>query len=291
VGTETSGSILSPSSANSIVGLKPTTGLLSRSGIVPLSSTLDTPGPMTKNVTDNAIFISAMTGEDSNDPATKESPKAKKDYWEALKTASLVGVRFGVNINLLKDSIYKLNVDRIVALGGIAIEFEPAQKDFGEFSTLLNADMRIDLPNYLDEYSSEALTIRSISDILEYNRQDSLDKIPYGQGRLERILDTNLSEEELAQLRIKLRNTGVSFFEDTMQEHQLDVILSINNLNARNAAAANYPCLTVPMGYRETGEPVGITFISRPFEEDKLLKIGYVFEQDTKKRKLPLEYN
>jgi len=291
VGTETSGSILSPSSANSIVGLKPTTGLLSRSGIVPLSSTLDTPGPMTKNVTDNAIFISVMIGEDSNDPATKESPKANKDYWEALKTASLVGVRFGVNINLLKDSIYKLNVERIVALGGIAIEFEPAQKDFGEFSTLLNADMRIDLPNYLNEHSSEALTIRSISDILEYNRQDSLDKIPYGQGRLERILDTNLSEEELAQLRIKLRNTGVSFFEDAMQEHQLDVILSINNLNARNAAAANYPCLTVPMGYRETGEPVGITFISRPFEEDKLLKIGYVFEQDTKMRKLPLEYN
>tara|TARA_R110002073_G_scaffold57778_4_gene146687 strand:- start:93425 stop:95071 length:1647 start_codon:yes stop_codon:yes gene_type:complete len=290
VGTETSGSILSPSSANSIVGLKPTTGLLSRSGIVPLSSTLDTPGPMTRNVTDNAIFISVMIGEDNADVATKNSPKNNKGYWEGLKNYSLEGVRFGVYKSYLKDSIYRLNVDRIMALGGIAIEFEPAQKDFDGFGTLLSADMRIDLPNYLDQYASEGLTIRSISDIVAYNRQDSLGKIPYGQGRFERILNANLSEEELAQLRIKLRNSGISFFEETMREHQLDVILSINNRNARNAAAANYPCLTVPMGYRETGQPVGITFISRPFEEDKLLKIGYAFEQGTKMRKLPQGY-
>ena len=290
VGTETSGSILSPSSSNSIVGLKPTTGLLSRGGIVPLSSTLDTPGPMTKNVIDNAIFISVMTGKDSADIVTKNSPENKKHYWEELKNASLKGIRFGVNKSFSADSIYMLNVERIVALGGIAIEFEPAQIDFEGFGTLLSADMRIDLPNYLNQYSSEELTIQSISDIVAYNRQDSLDKIPYGQGRFERILDVNLSEEELAQLRIKLRNAGVSFFEDAMTEHQLDVILSINNRNARNAAAANYPCLTVPMGYRETGQPVGITFISRPFEEDLLLKIGYAFEQATKKRKLPKEY-
>ena len=176
-----------------------------------------------------------------------------------------------------------------MALGGIAIEFEPAQIDFEDFGTLLSADMGIDLPNYLNQYASE-LTIQSIADIVAYNRQDSLDKIPYGQGRFESILDVDLSEEELAQLRIKLRNAGVRFFEDAMTAHQLDVILSINNWNARDAAAANYPCLTVPMGYRETGQPVGITFISRPFEEDVLLKIGYAFEQATKKRKLPKEY-
>lgn len=290
VGTETSGSILSPSSSNSIVGLKPTTGLLSRSGIVPLSSTLDTPGPMTKNVIDNAIFISAMIGEDSTDSLTKDRPKKNIKYWEELKTGSLEGVRFGVNNNLLNDSIYKLNVEKIVALGGIAVEFEPEEMDFDGFGTLLNADIQIDLPNYLNQYSSEKLTLRSITDIIAYNRQDSLEKIPYGQARFKRILDANLSEEELAQLRIKLRKAGVSFFENVMTEHQLDVILSINSWNAGHAAAANYPCITVPMGYRETGEPVGITFISRPFEEDMLLKIGYAFEQATKRRKLPKEY-
>jgi len=290
VGTETSGSILSPSSSNSIVGLKPTTGLLSRGGIVPLSSTLDTPGPMTRNVIDNAIFVSVMTGEDSDDIVTKDSPKNKKYYWEELKTGSLEGVRFGVNKSFLEDSIYMLNVEKIEALGGIAVEFEPVQMDFEGFGTLLSADMRIDLPNYLNQYSSEEMTLRSVSDIIAYNKQDSLEKIPYGQGRFERILDANLSEGELVELRIKLRNAGVTFFEKPMTKHQLDVILSINNWNASHAAAANYPCLTVPMGYRETGQPVGITFISRPFEEEMLLKIGYAFEQGTKVRRLPKEY-
>jgi amidase len=290
VGTETSGSILSPSSSNSIVGLKPTTGLLSRSGIVPLSSTLDTPGPMTKNVIDSAILVSVMTGEDSADPVTENSPKDNKKYWEELQTASLKGVRFGVNKTFLKDSIYKLNVAKIVALGGIAIEFEPAKVDLEGFGTLLNADMRIDLPNYLKQYSSKELTLRTVSDIVAYNKQDSLDKIPYGQGRFEKILDTNLSTKELAELRVKLHDAGVKIFEQTMTEHQLDVILSINNWNAGEAAAANYPCLTVPMGYNATGQPIGITFISRPFQEDMLLKIGYAFEQATKARKLPKDY-
>jgi amidase len=162
--------------------------------------------------------------------------------------------------------------------------------DFEGFGTLLDADMRIDLPNYLKQYSSKELTSRTVSDIVAYNKQDSLDKIPYGQGRFEKILDTNLSAEELAKLRVKLHGAGVTLFEKTMTEHQLDVILSINNWNAGEAAAANYPCLTVPMGYHATGQPIGITFISRPFEEDKLLKIGYAFEQGTKARKLPKDY-
>ncbi|MEQ8240837.1 MAG: amidase family protein [Cyclobacteriaceae bacterium] len=289
VGTETSGSILSPSSSNSIVGLKPTTGLLSRGGIVPLSSTLDTPGPMTKSIIDNAIFISAMTGEDPADMATKGNPKNKK-YWQELQTGSMEGVRFGVNKSFLEDSIYKVNVARIVDLGGIAVEFEPAEMDFDGFGTLLSADMRRDLPDYLDQYANEALTLRTVADIVAYNRLDSLDKIPYGQGRFESILEANLSDEELVELRLKLRSAGVGFFETAMKEHELDVILSINNWNAGHAAAANYPCLTVPMGYRTSGQPVGITFISRPFKEDMLLKIGYAFEQATKSRELPEDY-
>ncbi|MFB0911033.1 MAG: amidase family protein, partial [Flavobacterium sp.] len=168
--------------------------------------------------------------------------------------------------------------------------FEPAKIDLEGFGTLLNADMRIDLPNYLKQYSSKELTLQTVSDIVAYNKQDSLDKIPYGQGRFEKILDTNLSVKELDQLRVKLHDAGVALFEKTMTEHQLDIILSINNWNAGEAAAANYPCLTVPMGYTATGQPIGITFISRPFQEDMLLKIGYAFEQETKARKLPTDY-
>ena len=284
VGTETSGSILSPSGKNSIVGLKPTVGLLSRGGIIPISGTYDTPGPMTRNVMDNAILLSAMSGEDKADTATKDNPKNKK-YWEELKTGSLKGLRFGVIKNFLKDSIYKLTIEKIISLGGIAIEFEPEQINFENFSTVLSADMKVDLPKYLDKYASDEVTFRSVSDIVDYNKKDSLIRIPYGQDLFTGILEENISQEDLIQLKARLHKEGVNFFEKPMAEHQLDAILSINNRNAGYAAVAEYPCLIVPMGYMETGEPSGLTFIARPFEEDKLLKIGFAFEQATRIRK------
>ena len=289
IGTETSGSILSPSSKSSLVGLKPTVGLLSRNGIIPLSSTLDTPGPMARNVTDNAILLSAMIGEDPDDSATKDNPKDKK-YLENLETGTLKGLRFGINKNLLADSVYKLNVEKIVSLGGITIEFEPVKIDFAGFGDLLSADMAIDLPKYLDKYASKEITLRSMKEIVEYNREDSLIKIPYGQAEFEGASKLDLKPEELIILRARLHSEGVRFFETPMVEHQLDAILSIDNYNAGYAAAAKYPCMIIPMGYTKTGQPTGLTFVARPFEEDKLLKMGYAFEQATKARKLPENY-
>jgi len=289
IGTETSGSILSPSSANSIVGLKPTVGLLSRGGIVPISSTLDTPGPMTRNVTDNAILLSAMSGEDIADKATKENPKNKK-YWEELSSATLDGIRFGVIKNFLKDSVYMMNIEKIRSLGGVTIEFDPERINLEGFGTLLSADMKVDLPEYLNKYASPDITFHSVLEITEYNQLDSAVRIPYGQGRFEEIVKEEISQEELNKLKIRLHEDGVSYFEKPMVQYQLDAILSVNNRSAGYAAVAQYPCLTVPMGYRKTGEPVGITFIGRPFEEDKLLKMGYAFEQATKFRRLPENY-
>ena len=289
VGTETSGSILSPASANSLVGLKPTTGLLSRGGIVPISSTFDTPGPMTRTVVDAAILLSAMSGEDPADPATANNPK-DKTYWQDVKTDSLKGVRFGAYKPLLKDTTYGLNVEKIRSLGGTVVEIELEQAPNEGFGTLLNADMNADLPNYIKNYGSAALSYQSVTDILAYNQQDSARRMPYGQGRIAGVTKATSSPEEMAQLRTKIRKSGVAYFEKPMQANQLDVILSINNRSAGQAAAANYPCLTVPMGYKTNGEPIGITFIARPFEEEKLLKIGYAFEQATKSRKIPEAY-
>ena len=290
VGTETSGSILSPSSANSLVGLKPTTGLLSRGGIVPISSTFDTPGPMTRTVVDAAIMLSAMAGEDPADPATTNNPK-NKPYWEDVKTGSLKGVRFGAYKPLLKDSTYALNVEKIRSLGGTVVEIDLEQAPNEGFGALLNADMNADLPNYIKNYGSPALSYKSVNDILAYNQQDSARRMPYGQGRIAGVTKATSSPEEVAQLRTNIRKNGVAYFEKPMMANQLDAILSINNRSAGLAAAANYPCLTVPMGYKTNGEPIGITFIARPFEEDKLLKIGYAFEQATKARKIPQSYN
>jgi len=289
VGTETSGSILSPSSKSSLVGLKPTVGLLSRSGIVPLSSTLDTPGPMTRTVVDNAILLSAMTGEDPEDETTKDNPKNIK-YSEVLENATLKGYRFGVHKSLLKDSIYKLNIEKIRSLGGIIIAFDPENVDFNGFGDLLSADMRIDLPKYLNKYASENMTLRTMKEIVAYNNQDSIVRIPYGQARFEGASNVDLTLEELISLNERIHNAGKQFFDTPMLKHQLDVILSIDNRNAGYAAAAKYPCLTIPMGYTDNGQPTGLTFIARPYEEDKLLKIGYAFEQATKSRIMPDEY-
>jgi amidase len=290
VGTETSGSILSPSSKSSLVGLKPTVGLLSRNGIIPISSTLDTPGPMTRSVIDNAILLDAMTGEDPEDLATKNNPKNKK-YVEDLKIGSLKGMRLGINKSFLQDSLYELTIEKLKSFGAIAIEFEPVELDFNGFGDLLSADMRIDLPNYLNKYASNKIKPRTMKEVVVYNNQDTLVRIPYGQARFERASNVEMSLEELNQLKGRLNMEGIRFFETPMVKYNLDAMLSIDNRNAGYAAAAKYPCLTLPMGYTKAGEPKNLTFIARPFEEDNLLQIGYAMEQAIPMRRVPEGYH
>ena len=290
VGTETSGSILSPSSTHSVVGLKPTIGLLSRGGIVPISSTLDTPGPMTRSVIDNAILLSAMTGEDPGDTATKDNPK-NKSYWEDVTSGTIEGLRFGVLTNFLQDSLYSVAVEKIKSLGGIVVELQPERANLQGFGDLLSADMRIDLAHYLNTYAAADVSIHSIEDVVAHNKSDSVAAMPYGQGRIAGTLSVNLSEEEHSQLRERLIAAGKAYFDVHFDNHNLDAVLSINNFSAGFAAAAQYPALTVPMGYQQSGQPRSLTFIGRTFEEDKLLKMGYAYEQATKLRKTPTGYN
>lgn len=290
VGTETSGSILSPSSQNSLVGLKPTIGLLSRSGIVPISSTLDTPGPMTKNVVDNAILLSAMVGKDSKDAATAKAP-SDIDYLNDLQNANFDQLRFGVIKNFLEDSIYNLTVEKISNTSATTIEFTPGEISFPGFITFLNGDMIRDLPEYMEDYASANTSLRTIKDIVEYNLEDTLIRAPYGQQLFEGMANDTTSEEEFLNLKSDYKEKAVAFFEEAFEENKLDAILSINNYSAGQAAMAQYPCLTVPMGYRENGEPRNLTFIARPFEEHKLLKMAAAFEKEFDIRKPPTKYN
>jgi amidase len=289
VGTETSGSILSPSSQNSVVGLKPTIGLLSRTGIVPISSTLDTPGPMTKNVIDNAIFLSALLGEDINDLATSGNNKLI-NYFEALESASLKGKRLGVIKQLLNDSIYNITIEKLKNAGAEIIEFEPPQVGLNGFLTLLNIDMKNDLPLYLKNYADKTIQVSSVEDVVKLNLQDSLKRAPYGQQLFEGILKDSTTNEAFEVVKQNLHNNGVEFLNTPIKENNLDAILSINNYHAGFAAVAKYPCLTVPMGYKNSGEPISLTFIAQPYQEQKLIKLGYAFEQLTKVRKLPEDY-
>ena len=287
VGTETSGSITSPSSKNSVVGLKPTIGVLSRTGIVPISSTLDTPGPMTKNIVDNAIFLNAMYGYDMND---KSSVNKNFDYdMRELFESSLKGKRFGVLKGLLSDSIYKASVEKIEKAGGILVELNPKRANMPGFLTLLNVDMKHDLPAYLANNADKNVAITSVKDVTLFNLKDSLLRSPYGQQLFYGIVKDTTTLAQLEIVKNNLKSAGRNYLQGLIDE-KLDAILSINNYHSGVAAVALYPTLTVPMGYGKSGEPVSLTFIGKPFSERNLLKAGYGFEQITKARKLPGKY-
>ena len=289
VGSETSGSIISPSSQNSVVGLKPTIGNVSRTGIIPISSTLDTAGPMAKNVTDTAILLSAIMGYDSEDSTTIRSNNT--DFWTNFSDNALKGKRFGIFKAYLSNPIYQKTIDKLKSQGVEIIEIEPQNVNFNGFVTFLNADMKVDLPKYLKSHSSVYDSFKTVDDIVAFNNQQASQRIPYGQALFEGIVAETISASDFEKLKMRFLNETISFFETPMKTHNLDAIVSINNYNSGHAAMAKYPCLGIPMGYSEAGEPIGITFIARPFEEEKLLQIGYAFEKLNPIRKAPAKYN
>ncbi|WP_109437154.1 amidase family protein [Aquimarina sp. AU119] len=287
IGTETSGSILSPSSQNSVVGLKPTIGVLSRTGIVPISSTLDTPGPMTKSVIDNAIVLNAIIGKDNND-----APSIATDinFVNLINDVSLKEKRFGIIKDLLEDSIYKIATEKIEKAGGVLIEIEPEQVQLPGFLSILNIDMKNDLPEYIKTQAGDEVEIKNIEDAIAFNNKDTLIRIPYGQQLFEGIITDSTTVEELNEIKERLKTAARTYFDVHINKHQLDAILSINNYHAGYAAVAKYPALTVPMGYSAKGEPKGLTFIAEPFSEGKLLQLGHAYEKVTKERKMPVSY-
>ncbi|KSA11911.1 amidase family protein [Maribacter dokdonensis] len=291
VGTETSGSILSPSSQNSVVGLKPTIGLLSRSGLVPISSTLDTPGPMTKNVKDNAILLSAMLGYDEVDSASME------DNYPGILSAGLNPeplneIRLGAIKELMEsDSIYRKTIDKLKKEGATIIEIVPPEVSMDGFLSILNIDMRNDLPSYLRNYTDPNLVkIKSLEDAVAFNNNDSLVRIPYGQALFNGIVSDTTTSSELEEIKLNLEKNGRTFFNSAMDKNRLDAILSINNYHAGYAAVAKYPALTVPMGYKPSGEPISLTFIGKQFTEAKLLRIGKAYEEKFPVRIMPTDY-
>ena len=286
VGSETSGSITSPSSLNSVVGLKPTIGVLSRTGIVPISSTLDTPGPMTKNIVDNAIFMNAMRGFDKSDAASRD---LNIDYLKNGFKQDLKGKRLGVIKSLLTDSIYSVTIDKLRKAGAELIEITPPEVALKGFLTLLNIDMKHDLPEYLAEHADKSILVKSVNEVRLFNLKDTLLRAPYGQQLFDGIVEDNTTLEELTVIKEQLSTEGKKYLQ-ALKDENLEAILSINNYHSGFAAVAKYPTLTVPMGYKNSGEPISLTFIGIPFTERKLLEIGYAFEQLTKVRKMPKNY-
>jgi amidase len=292
IGSETAGSILSPASQNSTVGLKPTIGLVSRSGIVPISSTLDTAGPITRSVMDNAIVFDAIVGEDASDSKSISNISDSSAYFSNLKSASLKGKRFGASKRLLlEDTLYSKALDVLKAQGAEIVEIEEEDLGLPNFVRLLNLDMKKDLPAYMEAYANKNITLRTISDVMTFNLEDSLKRMPYGQNLFKGIEDDKGDLVFLERIKDTLKTNGQQFFNVPMGVNNLDGFLSINNYHAAFAAVAEYPALTVPMGYSIEGKPKGLTFISKPLQEKQLLEWAYVYEQASKARVAPKDYN
>lgn len=288
IGSETAGSITSPSSQNSLVGLKPTIGVLGRSGIVPISSTLDTPGPMTKNVVDTTILYEAMLGKDPKDAAAVKTENFNTKEF-LTENFTLKGKKIGALKPLLTDSIYKANVEKLKEAGAEVIEITPPEISFDGFLTLLNIDMKHDLPKYIASFANKNVSVKSVKDVVDFNLKDSIVRAPYGQQLFDGIVKDSTTLAQLEVVKDSLSYNGKKFLQ-AIQSQNLDAIVSINNYHSGIAAVAKYPTLAMPMGYKKSGEPIGLTFIGKPYSEKELLKLGYAFEQLTKARKTPEGY-
>ena len=298
VGTETSGSIISPACCNSVVGIKPTLGMIGRTGIVPIAHSQDTAGPMTRTVEDAAILLGALTGIDPADPVTfRGKNKTDSDYTQFLDKNGLKGARIGVpkyiykGLNEAETEMMHQCISEIKQLGAEVVE----DKDLDSYEKIHNYDVLLyefksDLNSYLSTLGS-ATKMKSLKDIVEYNNNNAEKALKYGQTLLVQCEDISgtLTEPEYIKAKLQdLRLSTVEGMDAFMAENKVDAMLFPSTAGVSMAAKAGYPSIAVPAGYREDGTPFGITFSAEAFSEPKLLKFAFSYEQATKKRKIPI---
>ncbi|MCF6138985.1 amidase family protein [Pseudalkalibacillus berkeleyi] len=300
VGTETSGSILSPASQNNVVGIKPTVGLISRTGIIPLSHSQDTAGPMAKSVTDAAILLGSMTGQDDQDMITQTSiERSFRDFTIYLNAHALQGARIGICRSLYIDIlpepqriVMENEIERLKEAGAIIIELEsvsPMEMDEQWDFNVLLYEFKSDLNAYLQK-CHPSLPVHSLSDVIQFNEQNEDSALKYGQDILIQSNETSGTMTESAYLESRLRDLQLSRtrgIDVVMEEHQLNALLFPNSNGAGVPAKAGYPSITVPGGFTSDGQPVGVTFTGKAYTESTLIALGYAYEQLTKHRKAP----
>ena len=295
VGSETAGSILSPSSANSLVGLKPTTGSLSRSGVVPISSTLDTTCPMARTLGDVVALFNAMAGYDQADTAM---PRLTEDLKLLVRDTDLTGLRLGFPEALASEPLIVAAVSKLEAAGVVVVPVEFDPPDLYEEVQFMGAEMVRDLAEYLSDNASDEVSIETLGDLQAYNLDNPSERAPYGQALVDQMVDFEsffqsdiaAGEGEIARLKqIVVEEVG-GYLNGLFSRHDLDVLVRINNSGASAGAFANYPALTIPAGYRATGQPVGVTFYAPSFQEQRLIDIGKKLEASGVTRQPPSDY-
>ena len=313
IGTETNGSIVCPSSSNGLVGIKPTVGLVSRTGIIPISHTQDGAGPMCRTVRDAAIVLGALTGIDDQDAATADSREhSYTDYTQFLKADGLRGARIGVvrktfGFSEKVDKIMEDALDTMKKQGAILIDPAPIETagKFGdsEFLVLLY-ELKADLNAYLARLGPNA-PVKTLQDIIDFNEKNREKEMSYfGQDTFLKAqekgpLTTQEYLDALAKNHQLARKEGI---DATMDKNNLDALIgptggpawltdhingdSFGGGSSGAAAVAGYPNITVPAGFIN-GLPVGISFFGRAWSEPVLIRVAYAFEQATNVRKAP----
>ncbi|MBC6112000.1 amidase [Pedobacter fastidiosus] len=310
IGTETNGSVTAPSSSNGIVGLKPTVGLLGRSGIIPISKTQDTAGPMGRNVTDVATLLSVLTGVDLNDEVTKNSEgKTQKDYTQFLKKDALKGKRIGIEKSFLTGhegvvALYKKAIEKFKELGAEVIEIEllKEMRIIGSASfTVLQCEFKDGVNAYLAKANAK---VKNLTEVIAFNKANESTAMPYFKQETLESSDKALDLESVAYKEAVLKVTSSrKIITDLMTKNQLDAIagttygipspIDLFNGDAGNGfyfcsppAMAGFPHITLPMG-KIYELPVGLSIMAGAYEEPKVLAFAYAYEQATKHRSAP----
>lgn len=298
IGTETSGSIINPAAQNSLVGIKPTVGLISRSGIIPLSHTQDIPGTFGRTVEDAVAVFAALIGQDPEDPVTAFAEKFSGYDWSGHFTEEgLKGVKLAVPRALFEKAIpdkqlklFEQAMDALRKCGAEiidSIDLGSDQDDLG-FAVLLH-EFKADLNAYLAK-SNPQNPIRSMDDVIAFNNRHAETMLKFGQNLLEQAnsMSGKLIErdyvEALERNRYLAAENGISA---TLKEVGSDALLLPQDFGCNLGAAAGAPSITVPFGFSEDNEPFGITFTGNAFSEPALIEYAYAFEKAVNGRKKP----
>jgi amidase len=299
VGTETSGSIISPSFANSVVGLKPTLGLISRAGVIPLAESFDTAGPMTRNVTDNAIMLGAMVGVDPRDPATAPSEShlpPGRDYTPALDEGGLLGARLGFDSSNrpggAQGAVWDQALADLRAAGAEIVDINDANFDstslvgLAEIAAIPN-EFKAGLNAYLASEADPPTGVETLEEIIAYNEQHP-DRVKYGQRLLIASNATPGNMTAGIPNREAARATARAAIDSTFLRHDLDAVISPNSTYVNVGASAGYPTITVPAGYTSSGQvPINLSFLGTAWDEPELLRFAYAYEQKSLRRVPP----
>jgi amidase len=240
---------------------------------------------MTKNVIDNAILMNALQGEDARDKYSFHSIPVRFNHLDSMR---LKGKRLGLYRSFAEDSLMQNAVVKMKNAGANIIVFDPPEVEIDQFRTLLDVDMRSDLPKYFNTFANPNLELDSIKDVVAFNLKNDTLHAPYGQEIFLGILEEDRSQVEFEPQKKELMQSASTYFHKIIEKHDLDALLSIDNNSARNAAAAHFPALGVPMGYTINGLPKNLTFIAPPQQEQLLLELGAAFERLSKSRKPPV---